>query len=279
MRASRVLWCHGWMFAAFLFSLAAAEEPKEISEEQRAKHLGQMKELAASIRLLADTRQEESAVKLVEKPILRYSDNTRRTHESSLWIWSAGGRPSAVLAVEYYPNEPDRPRWLYEIASSSTERIAAYREPELRWTATEPGLNLQEFKGVDPPAEKPVRRLTQMKELHRRFTAHERGSIDGRIELRPLSSPLFRYSDAEAGILDGAIFAFVNGTNPEALVVLEAHTKESASTWHFGLLQMTGEPVAVELDGKEVWKRDQAEPPAVRESYVNGWLSAETTKN
>jgi hypothetical protein len=281
MRASRLFCRPGLVLGACFFSLAAADElkepPKEISDEQRAKHLAHMKDVAASIRLLADPRREDSAVKLVDKPILRYSDNTRLTHESSLWIWSAGGRPSAVLAVEYYPQAVRGPRWLYEIASLSTERIAAQRDPDLRWTAKEPGLHLRAFKGVDPPAEKAARRLTQMKELHRRFTAHERGSLDGRIELRPLSSPLFRYSDADAGILDGAIFAFVNGTNPEALLVLEAHTTQAgASTWHYGLVQMTGEPVVVELDGKEVWKRDQADPPAVRESYVNGWISSET---
>jgi hypothetical protein len=116
-----------------------------------------------------------------------------------------------------------------------------------------------------------------MKDLHRRFTAHERGSQEGRIELRPLSSPLHRYSAADAGILDGAIFAFASGTNPEALLVLEAHTaKEAAPTWHYGLVQLTGEPLTVELDGKEVWKRGPATPPAVRDSYVNGYLESKT---
>src|SRR5262245_26513833 len=239
MRASLSLCRPGLVLAACFFSLAAAEDPqertkeisKEIPEAERAKHLEHMREVAASIRLLADPVREDSAVKRVDKPILRYSDDTRATYESSLWIWSAGGRPSAVLAVEYYPKYVGGARWLYEIASLSTQRIAARREPDLRWTAKEPGLDLREFQGADAAAEKAARRLTQMKELCRRFTAHERGSLDGRIELRPLSSPLFRYAQADADILDGAVFAFVNGTNPEALLVLEAHTtKEGAST-------------------------------------------------
>jgi hypothetical protein len=268
------------VLGACVVSLAGAAEPdqaaKETSDAQRAKHLAHMKELAASIRLLADARREDSAVKLMDKPILRYSDNTRATYESSLWIWSAGGRPAAVLAVEYYPKAVPEPRWLYEIASLSTERIAARREPDLRWTAKEPGLDLRALDGAGPPAEKAARRLTQMKEVQRRFTAHERATLEGRIELRPLSSPLFRYSQADAGILDGAIFALANGTNPEVLLVLEAHmAKDGTATWHYGLVQMSGEPLVVELDGKEVWKRAGADPPAVRDSYVNGWLSAE----
>jgi hypothetical protein len=271
------------VLAACLSSRAAAQEPKEpdseISAQQRAEHLAKMKEVATSIRLFADEKQRGSAVKLSEMPILRYADNTRMAHEAALWIWSAGGRPSAVLAIEHYPNATRGPRWLYEIASLSAERVAAEREPDLRWTAKEPGLVLRELEGVEPPAEKAVRRLAQMKELHRRFSAHERGSVEGRIELRRLASPLWRYSEAEAGILDGAIFAFASGTNPEALLVLEAHAaKQGAAAWRYGLVQLTGEPVTVELGGKEIWKRGQAEPPAVRESYVNGWINAETKK-
>lgn len=270
MQTSARLWSTGLLIIACLTCLVTAEE---IDEERRIRHLGKMKDLAASIRLLDDAQQGTSAEKLVEKPIIRYSDSTRETHESSLWIWSAGGRPSALLAVEYYPKVP---RWLYEIASLSTKRIAVHREPNLHWTATEPGLDLRALQSEDAPSDNAVRRLIQMKELQRRFTAHERGSLEGRIELRPLSSPVFRYSDASANILGGAIFAFVNGTNPEAFLVLEAHTNmDGIVSWHYGLVRMTGERVVVELDGTEVWKRDLAEPPAARESYVNGWISAE----
>src|SRR5688572_32278328 len=44
------------------------------------------------------------------RSVLRYADSTRQTNESSLWIWSGGGRPTAILAVEYYPMGPMGPR-------------------------------------------------------------------------------------------------------------------------------------------------------------------------
>jgi hypothetical protein len=256
-----------------LAGTAAADEPKEVTDEQRAEHLALMQAVAKSIQLLADPPQANSKVKLVETPVLRYTDSTRKLHESSLWIWSNGGRPSATLAVEFYPKHRRGPRWLFEIASLSTERIAARREADLNWTAKEPGLKLQGVEGAQPPAEKAVRRLAQMKELSRRFTGHETATVGGRIELRPLSSPLFRYSDPDAHILDGAIFAFANGTNPEVLLVLEAHEpKAGERAWQFGLVQTTGAAVNFELDGKEVWQRDQADPPFSGDSYVNGWI-------
>ena len=79
---------------------AAAEEPKPektASEAERARHLERARGVAGSIRVLADPKREESAVKLKTEPVLRYADSTRQAYESSLWIWSGGGRPTAIL--------------------------------------------------------------------------------------------------------------------------------------------------------------------------------------
>jgi hypothetical protein len=234
-----------------------------------------MKGLAASIEVLANAEQTDSAVKLIEKPVLRYADDTRQTLESSMWIWSNGGRPSAILALEYHPKSPPGPRWLFEVASLSTQKIAAKHADGLRWTAKEPGLVFTALSDADPVADKGPRRLAQMKKLRDRFTAYEKATVEGRIELRPLTAPLFRYESTADDVVDGAILAFCNGTNPEVLLVLEAQkTKAAAATWHYALVQTTGEPVSAQLDGKQVWERGDAHLPAVRDSYVNGWLPA-----
>src|SRR4051812_23177 len=98
------------VFLLLLVSLipsAAAEEPvseKPAADAERTKHLDKMRKVAGSIRVLADPKTVESAVKLKEEPVLRYADSTRQAHEATLWIWSSGGRPAAILAVEYYPS-------------------------------------------------------------------------------------------------------------------------------------------------------------------------------
>jgi hypothetical protein len=210
--------------------------------------------------------------------VLRYADPTRQTHESSLWIWSDGGRPTAIAAVEYYPAGPrgtglQGPQWLYEIASLSTERIAAQCEGNFSWAAEQPGLKLQTLPDAPRPAEKETRRLVQMKALRDRFTAYENATGSGRIELRPLATPLLRYADEKADVVDGAIFSFANGTNPEVFLVIEAHGTSAEGRWQYALIQMTGEPVTAQLDGMEVWQQEGADPPAVRASYINGWLA------
>jgi hypothetical protein len=272
-----------WLPSMMLLVLACCaklqgQEPETSPDGARAAHLAQMKAVAGSIRLLGNAQDAESAIKLVEEPVLRYTDNTRENGESSLWIWSSGGRPAAILAVELYPKPPRGPRWLAEIASLSESRIAARHAGDLDWAAKSPGLAWLALADAEPPAEKPLRRLAQMKALYRTFTAHESAVVEGRVQLRQLASPLVRYQDEAAGILDGAIFAFANGTNPEVLVVLEAHGAEGAPPrWRAAFAQMTGGAVSVEQDGKEIWGCSEADPPAVRDSYVNAWLAAKPT--
>jgi hypothetical protein len=261
----------------FLFAAGSAlsQDAGERSVEDRARHLSRMKAVAEGLRIYAVPDKPESVVKLLSEPVLRYTDNTRKNSESSLWIWSSGGRPTAILAVELYTNPPKGPRWLVEIASLSEERIAAHAT-DLEWTATKAGLDWIPLKHAEAPADKALRRLAQMRAICRTFTAHETAVVEGRIELRQLSSPLFRYADETAGIVDGAIFAFANGTNPEVLVVLEAYAaKGDKPGWRCACAQMTGGAVAVERDGKEVWRCDPADPPAVRASYVNCWIKSE----
>lgn len=266
-------------------SLIVAEDKPTAAASEKAAHLERMRQLAQSIRLFELVGDQRVVTKLSERPVMGYRDDTRQQHDSTMWIFSVpsssesrvagSGRPSAIVAVEHYPSRPQKSEWLFEIASLSTGRIAAERSPELQWQARKPGLELKPLADAPAPAEKPAVRLAQMRELRRRFAAHEREGTDGRIELQSLSAPLYRYQDPERGILDGAVFAFVSGTNPEVLWIIEAHGKQgTAPTWQFGLVQMTGAGVHVVYDNKEIWTRSEANPPAVRDSYVNGWMSA-----
>jgi hypothetical protein len=251
--------------------VAMADEPDTAA---RDAHRAKMKQVAESIQI-ADA-ESRTPVPLAAEPLLLYTDATRATFESGLWIFGDHGRPAAIVATEFYPDHPKGPTWLYEIASVSDHRISAKRDTGLDWLARTPGLSLQELPNAGVPAERAARRLSQMKQLLRRFTARESAVIEGEIELRPLTNALHRYEDPGSTLIDGAIFAFANGTNPEVFVVLEAHAANGGpSVWKYALVQMTGGAVTVSLDGTEVWKCEPADPPAARDSYVNGWLAPE----
>jgi hypothetical protein len=250
------------------------QERPELSSEERAAHLERMRNIAKSFRIYELSSEKRVSAQPADEPVLRYTDSTRKQYDSTIWVWGTKGRPAAMMAVEYYPERSRNPKWLYEIASLSPSRIAVERGNELSWTAREPGLNLRVLAGAPLPAEKPAARLGQMKGLFARFAAHEGAVVEGRIELRPMARPLYRYRDEAAGVIDGALFSFANGTNPEVLWIIEAQSDDQKNeSWQFGFVQMTGAEVIAELDGKEIWKCREADPPAERGSYRNGWFS------
>lgn len=88
------------------------------------------------------------------------------------------------------------------------------------------------------------------------------------VELRLLPRPLFRYEADEAeGIVDGGLFAFVQGTDPQSLLVIEARTDRGTASWHFAFARLASGAVAGRLDDREVFsvakydfKRDPRQP-------------------
>lgn len=255
---------------------ATAQE--KVDEEYRNAQLARMQAIAESFEITLPATGMTRLGKLQSKPLLRYGDPTRRNDEATLWFWSERDRPVALMAVEYYPKRAGGPFWLYEVVSLSPEKISVSRSDEIRWTAREPGQARQPLSDAPEPASTPATRQIQLKQLRQRFTAYEKTPVEGRIELRPLPNPLYRYQDSASGLFDGAGFAFANGTNPEVLLILEVSrpSAEKSAEWTYAFCQMTGGEVYGTLDGREVWSRGEADPPAVREAYFNGWMPTRT---
>lgn len=259
----------GWGFVALSEGVAA--------DDDRVTHLMLMKRIAQKFQVESFRAEKKVSGKLGEKPLLKYNDATRQLSESTLWLWTEGDVPCGLMAIESYPDRPRGAPWLFEFVSLSDARLSMTRGTDWTWTAKREGLQRAAIPNAPVPAARPTQRLTQSKQILQRFSAHESSPVDGRIELRPLANPLYRYSNESAGLIDGALFAFVNGTNPEVLLVLEAIRGDgnTPASWRYSLAQMTGGEVAANLDEQEVWKQIDADPPAERDSYVNGWLPKE----
>jgi hypothetical protein len=97
------------------------------------------------------------------------------------------------------------------------------------------------------PAKAAAGRLVQMRSLARQFSVRET-IADEVIECRLLSQPIDRYQAAHAGIVDGMIFAFANGTNPELALVIETDGK----AWTYGVVRLSSAATAVSLGEREV---------------------------
>ena len=81
---------------------------------------------------------------------------------------------------------------------------------------------------------------------------------------------LHRYADPEKGLIDGAIYAFAAGTNPEALLLLEARADDSGrGKWSFGVARMGAASCQAKLDDKVVWECPPIDVWDSREPYYS----------
>jgi hypothetical protein len=204
--------------------------------------------------------KSKAAFTFASKPLLRYSDPTRsgggarlerETNvllDAGVWRLGTEGRPTALVTIEIY-QAPNASRVLsFEFLSLSETRFSLkHKKERVRWDATDSALNLKELPDAPKPAATAAARLTQMRQLARRFVAKERLN-DMSIKCRLLSQPIDRYQSAAEKIVDGAIFAYANGTNPELGVVFEC----DGERWRYGVIRLTAAEASVTLDGRQV---------------------------
>ena len=249
------------------------EEPAKPDDPVRAKRL----ELLSSrvqqfeIEVAGDAKRKLTPGK---QPILRWSNPVRdNLNDGVIYLFFEGVRPRAVVTVW-----ADGPKgnlasgnlWR-EFVSLSGEPLICRRDGTALWSPKTAGLVDQMLADAPAPAARPAQRLTQMRDLARRFEAVNY-KMDVPNELRLLTQPLHRYAKEEGTTLDGALFAFVEGNDPEVLLLLEAVSTDGGKnhTWRYSLARMTGYSVSARLDGHEVfsalpyWKnpRTPADPYA-----------------
>jgi hypothetical protein len=87
--------------------------------------------------------------------------------------------------------------------------------------------------------------------------------------LRRLTQPIYRYQSTTSELVDGAMFAFVLGTDPELFLLLEARGSGSASRWQFGLARMNPDPLTVMHRSLEIASLPRAElADRLHDTYV-----------
>src|SRR6185369_89101 len=90
--------------------------------------------------------------------------------------------------------------------------------------------------------------------LSREFTAHAIDNKDGAWDLRLLGQPLYRYELKDRpDLLDGAILAFVQGTDPEILLIVEARRDRGQLRWEYALARFSDMRLFVRHNKTEVW--------------------------
>jgi hypothetical protein len=105
-----------------------------------------------------------------------------------------------------------------------------------------------------------------MKAIAARFKATMtgwQGDNTDQEELRLLPRPLYRYElknakEPDPNLLDGALFAYVQGTDPEVVLVLEAIGTAEKAVWQYAFVRATSGGLEVKLGREVVWTAQKA---------------------
>jgi hypothetical protein len=194
----------------------------------------------------------QKPLSLQKKPVLRWGNNTRATADAFTYLWIGDGRPEAVACI--YSWGPDEIGHCF--GSLSRGRLVAERNGQRVWHPEKPGVAFQAVPDAPAPAESPAARLRQMKMLARRFNAVLLGWdwAPATEPLRLLPRELYRYETESPDLLDGAVFAFVEGTDPETLLLLEAVRVSSGHQWQYAPARRTSGALELRYRDKVVWK-------------------------
>lgn len=232
-----------WAMAIVASARSFAAEPDLASP--RDARLEAMRQRAESLSLTAGAEPEPYRIKPV--PLLRYNDATNTTTDGTLWLWEVKNRPTAALCL--FMDSRDGFQWNYELVSLSAEPLHIEGRPKWIWNPQESHRGWQ--TDSQTPAELPNQRLTQMKALVAQYEGEE--NINGVINrMRLLPRPVHRYSAPQAGVVDGAIFLLVIGTNPEILIQVEA-LEANAPAWRIGFARISSAELTVRNRDTVVW--------------------------
>ena len=146
------------------------------------------------------------------------------TVDGGIFFWiGEDGRPEA--AVQAFLMRGGN-YWVHDFTSLAIVPIVA--DSSSAWSGTRRGAASSSSRSPDAPkpAETAEARLRQMRELAQAFSVSDDFREQGWQALRPMPKPFARYGKAGSALIDGAVFCFALGTDPEAYLILEARGRQ-----------------------------------------------------
>ena len=203
---------------------------------------------AAFVELLPDA----SSTKTMEAhPVHRWTNNERDPHGQGLFvIWTHRGRAEAAASIYPWNNN-----LIHDLESLSRGTLVCRRDGATVWRPAR-GLTFSTVPEAEVPADSPAVRLRQMKSIADRFEVTMtgwRGDNADREELRRLPKEFYRNQPEQSDLIDGAVFAYVKGTDPEALLVVEAVKSKDGARYEYCFVRATSGGLEARHKDSVVW--------------------------
>ena len=194
--------------------------------------------------------------RLQSEPAFRLGKQYTDVLEGAIFFWvGEDGRPEAAVQVFKVQNAgAPLGLWIQEFSSLSPRPFVADLDGQPAWSPASPGVEFRSVPGAEAPAASAPQRTRQMRAMAQEFKAADDFGKKGWHDLRLLPTPIARYGKPGSVPVDGGAFAFVEGTDPEVLLFLEARPGKGGPEWQYALAPMTVFAVKATLGGRTVWE-------------------------
>lgn len=228
------------------------------------------------------TGKPPAKLKLETEPVLTYTNPVRTGQQhGAIYVWTLDGRPQAIASIwSSMPQDlPNQRSITHEFQSLSERGLFSKHAQQIGrrgvvpdWNCSEGGIQYKNISGVAAPGKSAGARLLQMRSLSRKFTAEilNNKDEDGQ-SLRLLTQPVYRYASEPAHVVDGALFTFVMGTDPEVILTIEAVETDGGPKWQYAVARFTNRPLQVDYAGDKVWGCSGADAYVGNHPYFLYW--------
>jgi hypothetical protein len=240
----------------------AADPPQD--EKSRAEEFAQFAKREAAAYTI-NLEGIDRPLTLQPVPVLKWSNPVVGSIYGDVFIWTDNGRPEAVASIyRFYTPPVHRAN---EFHSFALGPLSAERKRFVVWTPSRPGLELKMIPDAAAPADSASARLRQMRAIAQEFTGRQttREGVDR--DMRLLAQPIYRYENTKGDLIDGGLFVFVVGTDPEVFLLIEARRPaRGVAEWRFAATRMNNVNLRLNHRGREVWNVPELPWPQVYDS-------------
>lgn len=234
-----------------------AQDAEQLEAAELKSRLNSMASLIGAIQIREQIDGRDSELECSAQPVTRFTDDARQFQDGSLWAFTRNQRPIALIKCSTKDSRSGR--WWHACTSLSSNPLQATQSGRIVWTPREPGIEYHAVPDSPPPASTSTRRRLQLRQLARRFSAHQFWNPDNqRFELRLSPRPVLVYSDETTGVIEGGLFVFTHGVTPALVVMIEAIGGPQTVSWRYAIAKHGSAEFHVSLDGTGVYHSPRA---------------------
>lgn len=198
--------------------------------------------------------------KQVGRSLIRWTNPIVGDVFGDCYMWTCNDRPVAFLSVYAFYGSVNNRRLTFQ--SLSEQPLVAERNRVPIWEPKSAGIQWLDIGGMPTPGSTAAIRQRQMKAIANSFAAEilQKDDPTSFRKLRLLTQPLHKYDGEHDDVLSGAVYAFVDGTDPELLLLIEC-IGGNRSTIRVAPARQNHRRLLLQRKSTPVWDAPQIAPP------------------